>query len=306
MTCYAEIKTSLTHKLKITIMKKLYFLLLILTYFNLPSGAQGCNTSTTNNVIECDYYEWLLPAGDGLTHTVSGAYTHTYLTSANCVHTETLNLTINYNTSSTTVATAACSYTWALTGETHTISGMYTTTSYNAAGCIQTDILDLTIYCNTYSTEYWCDTTFDYTWACNNITYHEYGAYTCTSINAYGAIHTTTLIYGPLADPLAYFEPIDNICASLPVEVVFNSSGTQNAANYFWDFGDGTAPSTEVNPIHTFINPGTFLVCLSISNADSVTECTKTDSMCRYITVASNLPVNLECLGTVCAHCRDC
>ncbi|NMH26412.1 hypothetical protein, partial [Flavobacterium silvaticum] len=62
---------------------------------------------------------------------------------AGCVHTTTLNLTINQPTSETITETACSSYTYG--GQTYTASGTYTQTSTNAAGCVHTTTLNLTI-----------------------------------------------------------------------------------------------------------------------------------------------------------------
>jgi len=47
------------------------------------------------------------------------------------------------------------------------------------------------------------------------------------------------------------------LCTLPPFSIGFNSSGT--AASQFWDFGDGNT-STEVNPINTFLDSGTYIV----------------------------------------------
>ncbi|HRJ17024.1 MAG TPA: PKD domain-containing protein [Saprospiraceae bacterium] len=36
-----------------------------------------------------------------------------------------------------------------------------------------------------------------------------------------------------------------------------------------WDFGDGSAGSTEQNPVHTYAAPGEYVVCLTASNANA-------------------------------------
>lgn len=47
--------------------------------------------------------------------------------------------------------------------------------------------------------------------------------------------------------------------------VAFTDISTGFPDSYLWEFGDGTS-STEQNPIHTFIVPGAYQVCLSIFN----------------------------------------
>src|SRR5690606_39833855 len=48
---------------------------------------------------------------------------------------------------------------------------------------------------------------------------------------------------------------------AFPITVSFFNE-SQNADSYLWDFGDGTS-STEVNPIHTYDQPGKFDVKLT-------------------------------------------
>lgn len=52
-----------------------------------------------------------------------------------------------------------------------------------------------------------------------------------------------------------------------PCEVTFTNK-SQNANNYDWDFGDGTTKSTEISPIHTFDEAGTFDITLTAYDKD--------------------------------------
>lgn len=56
------------------------------------------------------------------------------------------------------------------------------------------------------------------------------------------------------------------------------SDGT--IGSWVWDFGDGNT-STEQNPSHTYIQPGTYLVCLIITNNDG--SCTS--HVCQHVVV---------------------
>ncbi len=49
--------------------------------------------------------------------------------------------------------------------------------------------------------------------------------------------------------------------------VAFNDLSTGGAAEWFWDFGDGTN-STEQNPMHTYLTNNTYSVCLTVSNGE--------------------------------------
>ncbi len=53
-------------------------------------------------------------------------------------------------------------------------------------------------------------------------------------------------------------------------KINFDASGSQNAANYTWSFGDGTAPVTvQTTTIsHLYPAPGTYTVCLTVTDAN--------------------------------------
>jgi hypothetical protein len=123
---------------------------------NLGSGtitvpANAFNGNTTMRV-RLNFTGTMDPCGftnygevEDYTLTVSGG-----ITSTPCPQYATLNLTINNSTSNTTAVAACDSYTWSLNNTTYSNSGMYTSTSTNAAGCIHSEILNLTI--NTFNT----------------------------------------------------------------------------------------------------------------------------------------------------------
>lgn len=70
------------------------------------------------------------------------------------------------------------------------------------------------------------------------------------------ACQTVSVICTP---PLAAYSKVTN-----GLTISFTNLST-DAANILWDFGDGTT-STSLNPLHTYINSGNYLVCLSVSN----------------------------------------
>jgi len=128
-----------------------------------------------------------------LTHTTSGTYTKTSLNSAGCLNTATLNLTINNTTTNTSSATACDTYTWGVNGNTYTTSGTYTATSLNAAGCVQSETLNLVIQ-STAVTTINISSCGSYTWSCDGNTYTASGTYTCTSMTTSGCLQTTIMV----------------------------------------------------------------------------------------------------------------
>jgi PKD repeat protein len=66
---------------------------------------------------------------------------------------------------------------------------------------------------------------------------------------------------------------------SYPVDFVGVSLG--DAGKLKWSFGDGTYDSTSINPTHVYDSPGTYEVCLTITNTSTGEE----DTQCETINV---------------------
>lgn len=70
-----------------------------------------------------------------------------------------------------------------------------------------------------------------------------------------------------------------------PLEAHFTDESTDNFISWIWDFdGDGNVDSSEQNPSHSYVNPGTYTVFLSVS-AGNMTWSTETKI--DYIVVLS-------------------
>jgi PKD repeat protein len=72
------------------------------------------------------------------------------------------------------------------------------------------------------------------------------------------------------------------VATGLTVQFNNQSTGDQ-PLSYLWDFGDGVVPNpdnrTETNPVHTYANPGTYNVNLTVTNAVG------TDNVVKSVTV---------------------
>ena len=114
--------------------------------YNLQANVDNGNcvypTSSFYSITSCNSYTWSV---NGTTYTQSGTYTDVSTNANGCLHTETLTLTINNNTSNSSSITSCDSYTWSVNGTTYTQSGTYTDVSTNANGCLHTETLTLTI-----------------------------------------------------------------------------------------------------------------------------------------------------------------
>lgn len=64
------------------------------------------------------------------------------------------------------------------------------------------------------------------------------------------------------------WQPADTLPGFVPNQISFFDLSTGTPATWFWDFGDGTS-SSEQNPVHVYLQPGDYMVCLTISSNDS-------------------------------------
>ncbi len=137
----------------------------------------------------CTSYFW---AQTGETYFASGLYSDTLTNSYGCDSILTLDLTIGQHTSSSVQAEACESYTWSLTGETYTVSGLYNDTIPNTSGCDSVITLDLTILEPSASTSS-VSACSAYQWLQTGITYTASGLYYDTIPNAAGCDSVVTL-----------------------------------------------------------------------------------------------------------------
>jgi gliding motility-associated-like protein len=102
----------------------------------------------------------------------------------------------------------------------------------------------------------------------NNVS-HGYagtGEYDATLIvtNSFGCVDTITktdyILVGTIPS-LNFSANPDPSCVNTPI--TFTNASDTNATNFLWDFGDGTATSIDVNPIHAYQDTGTYTITMS-------------------------------------------
>ena len=76
----------------------------------------------------------------------------------------------------------------------------------------------------------------------------------------------------------------NNVNVCLGSSIIFNDASTGNPNSWVWNFGDGNS-STLQNPTHTYSNPGTYNVSLTISDGAT----TETEIKTSLITVGSSV-----------------
>nr|MDO8113258.1 PKD domain-containing protein [Candidatus Sigynarchaeota archaeon] len=87
----------------------------------------------------------------------------------------------------------------------------------------------------------------------------------------------------PMAD---FTANTTSIYMGLSIQFTFNGSVGNNPASYRWNFTDGTANATSQNPVHRFMNNGTYTIILTIVDADGELS---TTSKVNFITVTPDM-----------------
>ncbi|MBK9400322.1 MAG: PKD domain-containing protein [Bacteroidetes bacterium] len=77
-----------------------------------------------------------------------------------------------------------------------------------------------------------------------------------------------------IAGPISACQPYFTSNLGANNTVYFTDQSVGSPTNYYWNFGDGSANSTQMNPVHQYAQNGTYYVCLTI--IDSAFGCTAT------------------------------
>lgn len=88
---------------------------------------------------------------------------------------------------------------------------------------------------------------------------------------------------------------INNITANCDANFTFNNTvnnvvdfspdSYDSNLNYHWDFGNGLS-SMSPNASHTYVNPGTYTVCLTVWDSSGVSNCS--DTVCQTVEIDTN------------------
>jgi hypothetical protein len=142
-------------------------------------------------VESCREYIWGI---NGETYTESGTYTEIYINSFGCDSIEILNLTIFPDFANEEMTNACGAYTWELSGETYTETGMYTESFLSIHGCDSVYVLDLEIWPE-YQIVESISVEEEYIWPVNGMFYDLPGTYVVEFSSADGcdSIHILEL-----------------------------------------------------------------------------------------------------------------
>jgi PKD repeat protein len=84
------------------------------------------------------------------------------------------------------------------------------------------------------------------------------------------------------------------------------STGTTNMTEYQWNFGDGNYDFTQ-NPVHFYSNPGTYQICLMLTDSLNIQSCTSNfcDSVVVTGLACNNLSISANVIGVTCNNCNN-
>ena len=181
------------------------------------------NSSTSSFLSDnnCISYQWPL---NNQTYTNSGIYTYVSINTAGCIHTDTLDLTINNPNAGSGSINSCFFYNW--NGNTYSTSGIYTDTLSNLFGCDSTATLNLTISDTSYQTITETECT-SYLWPITNTVYINSGTYIQSSFNVNGCTHIDSLIL-VINNPTASYDTISECNSYSWNGITFNTSGDYN------------------------------------------------------------------------------
>jgi len=213
------------------------------------------NSSTSSFLSDnnCTSYQWPL---NNQTYTNSGIYTYTSINTTGCIHTDTLDLTINNPNAGAGSINACFFYNW--NGNTYSTSGIYTDTLSNVFGCDSIATLNLTISDTSYltATKIKC---ISYLWPITNTVYTNSGTYIQISTNSNGCAHIDSLIL-TINNPTASYDTISDC-----ISYYWNGNTYNTSGNYSLNFINSLGCDSIANLNLTISN--------STSSSLSISEC---------------------------------
>ena len=214
----------------------------------------------------------------GKGYSTSGIYYDTLSSVSGCDSVITLQLTVNANSSSTTIVNVCPSqipYLW--NGSTYSATGSYNKTILNAAGCDSVMTLQLFVKSATSSTNNVsiCPNQTPYVW--NGNPYSTTGVYSFKTINSQGCDSTVTLVLTLNPTPSAVFAASNSpVCSGTSIDLTATSVA---GGSYTWT-GPANFKSNEQNPTILDITSGQggfYSVTVSINGCPSTATTTRVD-----------------------------
>jgi PKD repeat protein len=132
----------------------------------------------------------------------------------------------------------------------------------------------------------------------SNTTYNKAGLYnvTYTVGNQCRQTNSTTKTVTIIQQPVANFSYYPSY-GTFPLSVQFNDTSLDEPDYWEWNFGDGSDPVLERNPIHVYASPGTYPVQLRVVNSTVIPV--GTDEIRRNIILSSGINANFTANRTI-------
>ncbi|MBL4703966.1 MAG: gliding motility-associated C-terminal domain-containing protein [Flavobacteriales bacterium] len=99
--------------------------------------------------------------------------------------------------------------------------------------------------------------------------------YSVVGMDVFGCEGQDNITINVIFNPIPIFQ-VDTVITGTEIYFVNTSVG---ADTYFWDFGDGSI-STDMDPSHTYADPGSYEVCLIVMNSFGCA-----DTLCQFMTI---------------------
>ncbi|TVR77751.1 MAG: PKD domain-containing protein [Chitinophagaceae bacterium] len=95
-----------------------------------------------------------------------------------------------------------------------------------------------------------------------------------------------------LGNPQAGFTVSDSLACEAPFTVQFTDNSV-DAVDWLWDFGDGNT-STDQNPVHTYLNTGTYSVSLTVSNIAGCSNSTTESGLIQIVPPQASFTIDVN------------
>ena len=129
-------------------------------------------------------------------------------------------------------------------------------------------------------------------------TFTKTGTYTIKMVNVFSETckDSITKIITVAAGPSALFVALDTAKCAAPFLVNFQNKSVGGATEFKWNFGDGDN-TAELNPAHTYNQPGSFTVTLTATNANGCKDVYKKENYINIQPVKVKNIINLPDSG---------
>jgi len=102
-------------------------------------------------------------------------------------------------------------------------------------------------------------------------------------------LDATGVFLAPALCQAVFSMDLNSICAGGTIS--FEDQSYHNPTEWFWDFGDGTPISNDINPTHVYESPGNYDVTLTVGNGSETISTTVTNAVTILDNAALSIPL---------------